>query len=94
MCFLFSDDEFSATALLSESTRIKNTYTDGIILCACKNKIHTSKPISISSCINFRQCVFESRLPNHIIYNLRRLGSVRGALRTECAVRVTADYTL
>ena len=30
MCFLFLGDEFSATALLSEETRIKNTYTDGI----------------------------------------------------------------
>ena len=29
MCFLFLGDEFSATALLSEATRIKNTYTDG-----------------------------------------------------------------
>ena len=31
MCvfFLFLDDEFSATALLSEESRIKNTYTDG-----------------------------------------------------------------
>ena len=29
MCFLFLDDEFSATALLSESARIKNTYPDG-----------------------------------------------------------------
>lgn len=37
MCFLFSGDEFSAAALLSEEPRIKNTYTDGIILCVCKN---------------------------------------------------------
>ena len=38
MCFLFSDDEFSATALLSESARIKNTYTDG-------TKFHKGEPI-------------------------------------------------
>ena len=32
MCVLFLDGEFSATALLSETARIKNTYTsfDGI----------------------------------------------------------------
>ena len=35
MCFLFLGDEFSATALLPEETRIKNTYTDGTYLCAC-----------------------------------------------------------
>ena len=35
MCFLFSDDEFSATALLSEESRIKNTYTDGTKFYAC-----------------------------------------------------------
>ena len=35
MCFLFLDGEFSATALLSETARIKNTYTDGTYLCAC-----------------------------------------------------------
>ena len=35
MCFLFSDDEFSATALLSEESRIKNTYTDGAKLRRC-----------------------------------------------------------
>ena len=29
MYFLFSDDEFSAAALLPESARIKSTYTDG-----------------------------------------------------------------
>ena len=36
MCvyFLFLDDEFSATALLSEESRIKNTYTDGTIFYA------------------------------------------------------------
>ena len=36
MCFLFSDDEFSATALLSEAARIKNTYTDGRKFYACE----------------------------------------------------------
>ncbi len=45
MCFLFSDDEFSATALLSESARIKNTYTDGTKLHAFKNKIYTDEPL-------------------------------------------------
>ena len=35
MCFLFSDDEFSAAALLSEESRIKNTYTDGTKFYAC-----------------------------------------------------------
>ena len=30
MYFLFLDDEFSATALLSEATRIKNAYTADI----------------------------------------------------------------
>ena len=35
MCFLFSDDEFCATAQLSEESRIKNTYTDGTSYCAC-----------------------------------------------------------
>ena len=29
MCFLLLDDELSATALLPEAERIKNTYTDG-----------------------------------------------------------------
>lgn len=29
MCFLFLDDGFSATALLPEAARIKNTCTDG-----------------------------------------------------------------
>ena len=38
MCFLFLDDEFSATALLSEAARIKNTYTDGTKFNACKIK--------------------------------------------------------
>ena len=35
MCFLFLDDEFSATALLFESAIIKNTYTDGTEFYAC-----------------------------------------------------------
>ena len=35
MCFLFSDDEFSAAALLSEESRIKNAYTDGTKFYAC-----------------------------------------------------------
>ncbi len=35
MCFLFLGDEFSATALLSEETEIKNTYTDGTSFYAC-----------------------------------------------------------
>lgn len=34
MCFLFSGDEFSAAALLSEEPRIKNTYTDSAKLYA------------------------------------------------------------
>ena len=34
MCFLFLGGEFSATALLSETPRIKNTYTDGTCLYA------------------------------------------------------------
>ncbi len=38
MCFLFSDDEFSDTALLSEAARIKNTYTDGTKLYAYRIK--------------------------------------------------------
>ena len=38
MCFLFLDGEFSATALLSETARIKNTYTDGTNLYACRIK--------------------------------------------------------
>ena len=38
MGFLFLDGEFSATALLSETARIKNTYTDGIKLYACRIK--------------------------------------------------------
>ena len=36
MCFLFLDDEFSATALLSESARIKNTYTDAQLFMRAK----------------------------------------------------------
>ena len=31
MCFLFLDGEFSATALLSETARIKNTHRDGAL---------------------------------------------------------------
>ena len=38
MCFLLLDDEFSATALLPEAERIKNTYTDGTGLFACEIK--------------------------------------------------------
>ena len=38
MCFLFLDGEFSATALLSETARIKNTYTDGTNYDACEIK--------------------------------------------------------
>ncbi len=38
MCFLFLGGEFSATALLSETPRIKNTYTDGIKLYAQRIK--------------------------------------------------------
>ncbi len=36
MCFLFLGGEFSATALLSETAGIKNTYTDGTKLHAYK----------------------------------------------------------
>ena len=38
MCFLFLGGEFSATALLSETPGIKNTYTDGIKLYAQRIK--------------------------------------------------------
>ena len=38
MCFLFLDGEFSATALLSETARIKNTYPDGTSFYACRIK--------------------------------------------------------
>ncbi len=41
MCFLFLGDEFSATALLSEAARIKNTYTDGTKLYAYRIKYTT-----------------------------------------------------
>ena len=40
--FLFLDDEFSATALLSEAARIKNTYTDGTKFYAYRIKYATS----------------------------------------------------
>ena len=45
MCFLLLGDEFSATALMSEETRIKNTYTDGTYLCVCITKYTLPEPI-------------------------------------------------
>ena len=47
MCFLFLGDEFSATALLSEETRIKNTYTDGTSFFACKIK-YAPEPLFVT----------------------------------------------
>ena len=55
MCFLSLGDEFSATALLSEAARIKNTYTDGTKLYAYKIKyiLRATDVIFMKRCLHF-----------------------------------------
>ena len=63
MCFLFSDDEFSATALLSEESRIKNTYTDGAKLRRCIKYICPNRCIireCTESIIHHRESFFHT----------------------------------
>ncbi len=52
MCFLFLGEKFSATALLSEETRIKNTYTDGTKSYAYRTKYTCLRQCTIFGYIN------------------------------------------
>ena len=78
MCFLFSDDEFSAAALLSEESRIKNAYTDGTKFYACIIKytcpkryrifagVHTGAPLQTLSqiCTHCKNLSFRNSAQN------------------------------